>query len=118
MVLITTFNANWERLIAVNHVNLTVLMFLFMVCAFEVVLWKLTLTNLSRVDVFGRSEANDINGSEYEEDIYYGDLRSNYERWIRRQTHYRHQVWRLEQEEVTQFRVQQQQRRQVERVIC
>ncbi|XP_018794027.1 PREDICTED: uncharacterized protein LOC108972044 [Bactrocera latifrons] len=118
MVILTTFNANWEMLIASNHVNFTVLMFLFMVCAFEVVLWKLTLTGLSRVDVFGRSEANDNNVSEYEEDIYYGDLRNNYERWTRRQTYYRHQVWRLEQERLTQFRVQLQHRRQLERVIC
>lgn len=71
MVLISTLNGNWEKLITLNNVNWTVLMFLFIVCAFEVVLLKLTFTDLSRVNVFGRSEADDNNSREYEEDFNY-----------------------------------------------
>ncbi|XP_053963226.1 uncharacterized protein LOC129244428 [Anastrepha obliqua] len=117
MILISTLIGNWEKLTISGHANLVVLMFLFMVCAFEVVLLKLTTTGSSTVNVFGRSDADDDDSSEYEEDIYYEDLRNNYEHWARRQMRYRHRIQRQEQEMLHQFYAQQQQRRQ-EANIC
>ncbi|XP_017471537.1 PREDICTED: uncharacterized protein LOC108377509 [Rhagoletis zephyria] len=118
MILISTLIGNWEKLTVSSHANLAVLMFLFMVCAFEVVLLKLTTIGSSTANGFGRSNTEDDDSSEYEEDIYYEDLRNNYERWARRQMRYRHRVQRQEQEMLRRFREQEQQRQRNQGGIC
>lgn len=100
MILQASLIGGWENLELWNHTHLALIGLLVMVCVLEVILLKMTTS----AGLFTRPHHHDPDyddAGEYEEDIYYEDLSTNYDQWARRQMRYRQ---RQQEQEVIQHR--------------
>lgn len=94
----------WEKVAYCTDINVTVFMFLFMVCAFEVVLLKMTIS--PSVFTHDYHEGDDhYNNDNYGEHIYYEDIDNNYDHYARRRM--RNLQWQQRQLEQQQQQQQQ-----------
>lgn len=111
MILTQSLIGGWDKMsLAPAYTNLSICAFLFLICVVEVVVMKMTTSN----SIFGRpSDHPDYDdSSEYEEDIYYEDLRNNFGQLARRRMRQRQRQQRLREEMLQHFRLQQQEQQQ------
>lgn len=100
MILTASLVGGWHKLELWDHTHALLLGLLFIVCALEVILWKMTTSLFNRSHQDMDYEGDYEGADEYEEDIYYENLQSNYDQIARRQQRYRQ---RQQQEELQLF---------------
>ncbi|XP_065368703.1 uncharacterized protein LOC135961134 [Calliphora vicina] len=101
MILQASLIGGWEKLELWGHTHLALLGLLVMVCILEVILLKMT-TSAGLFTSPHHYDPDYDDSGEYEEDIYYEDLPTNYDQWARRQMRYRHQQQEQERQIIQQ----------------
>lgn len=109
MILQASLIGGWEKLELWDHTYMALFGLLILVCILEVILLKITTSAGLFTRPHHHYDSDYDDSGEYEEDIYYEDITSNYDQYARRQMRYRHQQ---QEQERQQYQYQNQQQQQ------